>query len=132
MTSLQRRCSCLLVAIAIISGFSPRIQAHEIRPALLEITETTSGFFSVTWKVPMRGDRVLGVEPAAHVLTAPVDGTIVVQFDKPVKRESLVPLRTFWAFGRWSGTAAGTFGFSNDDRTVSLIPDRPFSAGGYA
>ena len=80
--------------------------------------------------VPAAADlQVLGVEPAAHALTAPVDATIVVQFDKPVKRESVVPLRTFWAFGRWSGTAIGTFDFSNDDRTVTLIPNQPFSAG---
>lgn len=73
--------------------------------------------------------QVVSVSPAARSLHAPVNSAIVVQFDRPVKRSSLVPLRSFWAFGRWSGTASGTFAFSNGDQTVSLLPSRPFSAG---
>jgi hydrogenase/urease accessory protein HupE len=38
-------------------------QGHEIRPALLDITETRPGAFDVTWKVPTRGDRVLALTP---------------------------------------------------------------------
>ena len=38
-------------------------QADEIRPALLDIKEQNTGLFSVTWKVPMRGDRVLAITP---------------------------------------------------------------------
>jgi len=72
---------------------------------------------------------VVSVDPAAHFLTASVDGPIVVHFDKPVRRESIIPLRTFWAFGRWSGTVSGTFSFSDGDQTVTLTPDHPFSAG---
>ncbi len=37
--------------------------ADAIRPALLEITERSPGNFDVTWKVPMRGDLVLGLKP---------------------------------------------------------------------
>ena len=44
-------------------GFAPSTQAHEIRPALLDITERSPGWFDVTWKVPMRGDMVLGIGP---------------------------------------------------------------------
>jgi len=64
----------VLAAIAIAcSTIAARTSiAHEIRPALLEITETTPGFFSVTWKVPMRGDRVLGVEPVLPPSLAPI------------------------------------------------------------
>lgn len=72
---------------------------------------------------------VVGTEPAAHALTAPVDSAIVVRFDKPVARDSIVALRSFWAFGRWSGTVSGTFEFSDGDQTVALVPSRPFSAG---
>ncbi len=39
------------------------ILAHESRPAYLEITETRAGKFDVLWKRPMRGDRVLGLQP---------------------------------------------------------------------
>ncbi len=72
---------------------------------------------------------VVDVSPAVHILIAPVDSPIVVQFDKPVLRSSIVPLRSFWAFGRWSGTVTGAFSFSDGDQMVTLTPDRPFSAG---
>ena len=72
---------------------------------------------------------VISVSPGRHALNVPRDSRIVVEFDKAVKPESVVPVRSFWAFGRWSGTVAGTFGFSNEDRTVTLTPNQPFSAG---
>ncbi|UCC57193.1 MAG: HupE/UreJ family protein [Gammaproteobacteria bacterium] len=37
--------------------------ADEIRPALLDIKEQNTGLFAVTWKVPMRGNRVLPITP---------------------------------------------------------------------
>jgi hypothetical protein len=37
--------------------------ADEIRPALLDIKEQNTGLFAVTWKVPMRGNRVLAITP---------------------------------------------------------------------
>jgi hydrogenase/urease accessory protein HupE len=37
--------------------------ADEIRPALLDIKEQKTGLFAITWKVPMRGDRVLVISP---------------------------------------------------------------------
>jgi len=37
------------------------VNADEIRPALLDIKEQKTGLFAVTWKVPMRGDRVLAL-----------------------------------------------------------------------
>ena len=46
---------------------------------------------------------VVSVEPAARSLVAPVDGSIVVHFDRPVEPTSFVERQTFWAFGRWSG-----------------------------
>lgn len=39
--------------------------ADEIRPALLDIREQSTGLFEVTWKVPMRGDRTLAI--TAHL-----------------------------------------------------------------
>ncbi len=38
-------------------------QADEFRPALLEIVERDGGWVDVTWKVPMRSDKVLAVKP---------------------------------------------------------------------
>ena len=39
------------------------VNADEIRPALLDIKEQNTGLFAVTWKVPMRGDKVLAITP---------------------------------------------------------------------
>ena len=54
-----RSLMCLLFAIF----FCGVAVADEIRPALLEITEQTPGNYEVIWKVPMRGDLVLGLRP---------------------------------------------------------------------
>jgi len=52
------------VAVVLV-GLAPALQASadEIRPALLDIKEQNTGLFAVTWKVPMRGDRVLSITP---------------------------------------------------------------------
>ncbi len=51
--------------IILLIGFCAAFPAiaDEIRPALLDITEQNTGLFSVTWKVPARGDRVLAITP---------------------------------------------------------------------
>lgn len=43
--------------------FMTNSHAHEIRPAMLNITESSSGWFDVLWKVPTRGNRVLALTP---------------------------------------------------------------------
>jgi len=55
----------LPAAFLLLVGFSPatELHAHEIRPALLNIVEQEPGWFEVTWKVPIRGDRVLALSP---------------------------------------------------------------------
>ena len=68
------------------------------------------------------------VTPERHSLGAAADTSVTVQFDRPLAPSSVDP-SSFWAFGRWSGVATGTYSFSDGDQTVSLIPDRPFSAG---
>ncbi len=74
------------------------------------------------------GLAVTAVEPARHSLTAAVDASITVHFDQPLATAS-VGQTSFWAFARWSGTVSGSYVFSNGNRTVSLVPDQPFSAG---
>ncbi|NOY00952.1 MAG: hypothetical protein GXP30_14680, partial [Verrucomicrobia bacterium] len=41
----------------------PSTRADEFRPALLEIIERDGGWVDVTWKVPMRSNKVLAVKP---------------------------------------------------------------------
>ncbi len=71
---------------------------------------------------------VVSVEPASHALTAAPDAAITVHFDRPVDAASVGPA-SFGAFGRWSGSVAGAFSFSEGGTSVSLTPARPFSAG---
>ncbi len=54
------------------------VMADEIRPALLDIKEQNTGLFSVTWKVPVRGDKVLAIVPQLPASLEPV-GTPTVQ-----------------------------------------------------
>ena len=39
------------------------LYADEIRPALLQIDEREGGWIDVTWKIPVRQDRGLGLTP---------------------------------------------------------------------
>ncbi len=49
--------------IALFSLLVATAQAHEMRPAYLEIKEVTPATYSVLWKVPMRGDLRLQLDP---------------------------------------------------------------------
>ncbi len=42
---------------------TPTVVADEFRPALLEITETGPGWYSVRWKVPLQNGRPLTISP---------------------------------------------------------------------
>ncbi len=49
--------------------------AHEVRPAYLELRETTTGEFSVLWKTPARGEMRLALSPefsASHKNITPI------------------------------------------------------------
>ena len=43
--------------------FTGQVIAHEMRPAYLEVNELTPSVYSVLWKVPMRGDMRLRLDP---------------------------------------------------------------------
>jgi hydrogenase/urease accessory protein HupE len=48
------------------------LNAHEIRPALLEITERSPGLYDVKWKVPAKGERALAISPVLPESFSPV------------------------------------------------------------
>ena len=72
--------------------------------------------------------EVVAVQPARHAGDGLIGSPIVVDFDQAVLPAS-VDKDSFWAFGRWSGTATGTYAFSNGNKTVTLIPNDPFFPG---
>jgi len=65
MRSVWIRWLWLVIAAFAVIGLSTPQQARadEIRPALLDIKEQGTGLFAVTWKVPLRGDRVVPLTP---------------------------------------------------------------------
>ncbi len=63
-----------LAALLLLGSFwlAPGARAHEIRPALLDVSEAEGGMLQVTWKVPTRGDRVLALTPIFPADWAPL------------------------------------------------------------
>ena len=62
--------------LACLLGVAPGLNAHEVRPALLDISEVDPGHFLVTWKQPVVGTRRLPLEPTlpdACRAVSPVD-----------------------------------------------------------
>lgn len=57
---MKLACLFCLISLILFSQSLPA-RAHELRPAYLQMTETKPGEFSVLWKVPQRGDAVLGL-----------------------------------------------------------------------
>ncbi|UCE03560.1 MAG: VCBS repeat-containing protein [Candidatus Latescibacterota bacterium] len=76
-----------------------------------------------------QGLRVVASVPEGNALDANVDAAIELHFDRAVDRSSVVPHRTLWAFGRWSGRVEGTISFARGDSVVRLTPSLPLSAG---
>jgi hypothetical protein len=72
---------------------------------------------------------VVSVSPAPHAGNVAIDTPVAITFDQPVDPLSISLNRTFAVFGRWSGATGGQVSFADDDRTVILTPDWPFSAG---
>ena len=54
---MRRVLALLLCVLALVRPAA----AHELRPAYLELTESTAGRFAVMWKVPAAGDNRLGL-----------------------------------------------------------------------
>ena len=52
-----------IVCVVVFMLLAGPVWAHEMRPAYLEIKEIASANYSVLWKVPMRGDMRLQLDP---------------------------------------------------------------------
>ncbi len=89
----RRRLRGSLVASLILfaaATFCTDARAHEIRPALLQIVEREPGWFDVVWKVPMRGNMVLRLEPVLPESMEPVGrGSVRVTPGASVQQRTL-------------------------------------------
>ena len=64
-----------LLGLLVVLLSAQSLRAHEVRPGFLELRETATNVFLMTWKVPALGDFRLGISPllpdACHVLGQP-------------------------------------------------------------
>ena len=56
----MNRLPLLSYALLVIAG---SVSAHEVRPALLKVSELSAGQFLVRWKVPAMGNQRLAIDP---------------------------------------------------------------------
>ena len=68
-----------------------------------------------------------GLSPAPLAIAAR-NATVTISFDTALDHNTITH-SSFRVFGKQSGTATGSFTFSNLDTSVTLTPDRPFVAG---
>ncbi len=61
----MRKYSIVLCSLILVQALSwaGTLSAHELRPGFLSLTETTPSTYDVLWKVPMRGNKRLRMEP---------------------------------------------------------------------
>ena len=52
-----------LSLVGVVLAFSAAVAAHEVRPALLKVSELSDGRYLVRWKVPALGNRRLAIDP---------------------------------------------------------------------
>lgn len=58
---MRQVCFSLCLICCVLA--SPNVTADEFRPALLEITESENGWYSVMWKVPQQNGQALAISP---------------------------------------------------------------------
>jgi hypothetical protein len=73
--------------------------------------------------------QVVSTSPALNAVAA-ATAVVSVEFDRAVD-PTTVDFDTFRVFGAGSGAARGTIMLSNGNKTVTLTPDAPFSAGEF-
>ncbi len=71
----------LLAALALAAARHVPANAHEVRPAFLEITEAAPGRYEITWKQPTYGDVALRLRP--HLSNGWLETTPADQFATP-------------------------------------------------
>jgi hypothetical protein len=71
--------------------------------------------------------QVVSTTPTRNA-TGAVGVNVSIEFDRPLD-SATIDVDSFRVYGRWSGPARGAYIFSNGNRTATLVPDDPFSAG---
>ena len=72
--------------------------------------------------------NVIAISPTANAVSAERETAVVIDFNQQVDPASF-DATSMMVFGRWTGVAAGTLSFEQNNTRVRFVPDRPFSAG---
>ena len=59
MMRLRRIAACVVALLLVLLGAMPAAQAHESRPAYLEIKESQPGQYTLLWRTPVLAGRRL-------------------------------------------------------------------------
>jgi hypothetical protein len=80
---LKRAAAWFAAVVVLTLAFAaPRVGlAHEVRPALIQITETGPGAYEVVWKQPMVGDLTIHMVP--HLSSGAIDREPMSQSSSP-------------------------------------------------
>ncbi len=60
---MKRLFNIILLTVLFLTSFTVNVEAHRLQPAYLEISEQSSGKFSILWKVPYVGGRPMNIYP---------------------------------------------------------------------
>jgi len=60
---MKRLLPIVFLIIILFFSITPKIEAHRLQPAYLEINEQTTGKFSILWKRPFIGNRPMNIYP---------------------------------------------------------------------
>lgn len=106
----RQRAAMFFTTLAVLCSAA---QAHEVRPGFLELRQTAAGRFDVTWKVPMRGDLRLALQPrlpASCVETGPRSNHVVP--GAQIQR---------WSIACDEGLAGGTLRIDGLESTITDV-----------
>lgn len=124
--------SLLLLAMFLLPGYG---QAHESRPGYLELIETGENVYTLTWKVPRRGDLILSLKPVlpdtcrdlAPATREITPGGLIVRRNLDCSAGDLRgrEIRIDGLTGSITDVLARVTPSSGDTQTVILKPDAP-------
>ena len=60
---MKRLLPIVFLIIILLFSITPKIEAHKLQPAYLEINEQSAGKFSILWKRPFIGSRPMNIYP---------------------------------------------------------------------
>ena len=114
---------------------SATVDAHEVRPAYLELRQTSADTYDVLWKVPARGDLRLGIyvtlpadtEQLAEPRGIFADRCVCRTMEHSLRRVAW-PVRRFASPG-WTATQIDVLAriehANGAVQTVRVLPDNP-------